>query len=199
MVYDTERKAWLPNAFTVGFKKFLRYTDKNGVKKLLALKQGDSRLSQISTSIYGDYGNPFTTLISTGLYSVSKNRFEFQRTEEGEIEISVAEGTSVFTMLGYQRNKGFRPIKSKTLTVSASAASVNTWSNMWDRPWDQTSEVQGVTTENSIKKYMSIQKELNSIQWQVSTNGLRDRYILRTLQSWGTPTQAGKPRSWKMR
>lgn len=200
MVYDTERKAWLPKAFDIGFKKFLRYTDTQGNKRLLALKPGDSRLSQISTSIYGDYGQPFETFLATGLYPVNKNRFEFQRTEEGEIEISQSEGLITVDLLGIDRSRtgGLKPIKSKTINVPTSTNSVNTWSEAWDHPWDETDVVPGSTAESSIKRYMKVQKELNAIQWNISTNSLRSRYILRTLQTWGTETQAGKPRTWRL-
>lgn len=198
MVYDTERKAWLPNAFTVGFKKFLRYTDTEGNKKLLALKPGDSKLTEISSTIYGDYGEPFDSLISTGLYPVTKNRFEFQRTEEGEMEVSRPEGTITFDLYGVKRKGGYGPVKSKTLTTSATSLNVDTWSTPWEHAWDVTSAVTTTSAEPTTKRYMDVQKELNAVQWQVSTNSLRSRFILRTLQSWGTVTQAGKPRSWRL-
>lgn len=198
MVYDVERKAWLPNAFTLGFKKFLRYTDTTGARKLLALKPGDSKLSEISDTIYGDYGQPFDSLITTGLYPVNKDRFEFQRTEEGEIELSRPEGTITVSLFGTRRKGGYGPVKSKTIVTPATSINVDTWSSGWDRAWDETSAVSGSSTEPSIKRYMNVQKELNNVQWQVSTNSLRSRFILRTLQTWGTPTEAGKPRGWRL-
>lgn len=200
MVYDTERKAWLNNAFSLGFKKFLRYTDTSGTKRLLALKPGDSKLSQISSTIYGDYGEAFDALIATGLYSVEKNRFEFQRVEEAEIEFSQSEGTITVDLLGISRAKPDQllPIKSKTITVPASSATVDTWDSNWDHAWDETSTISGVTAPSSLKRYMKVQKELNAIQWQISINTLRTKFILRTLQTWGTETQAGKPRSWRL-
>jgi hypothetical protein len=197
-IYDTERKAWLPKAFTLGFKKFLRYTDTNGTKRLLALKPGDSRISEISSSINGDYGLAFDTLLSTGLYPVTKNRFEFQFTEEAEIEVSQNQGNITFDLLGIDRSQGYRTIKSKTLITDANSTAVDTWDSPWDHAWDETSEVVDVVSESSTKRYFTVQKELQAIQWNITTNTLNARYLLRTLQTWGTETQAGKPRNQRL-
>jgi hypothetical protein len=164
----------------------------------LALKPGDSSLSEISQGIYGDYDEPFQTFLATGLYPVSSNRFEFQRTEEAELEVSQPEGVITFDLLGYQRNRGFQPIKSKTLNVSSASTPIDSWDETWDHPWDETEVITGAEAESSVKRYLRVRKELNSVQWNISTNSLRARYILRTLQTWGRATNAGKPRSWRL-
>ncbi len=196
-IYDTERKAWLPTAFTIGFKKFLRYTDTTGAQRLLAVKPGDTQLSEISESVQGDYGEPFTTSLYTGLYPVTKNRFEFQWTEEAEIELSNPQGAINFELLGIERTRGFRSSKSATVqtTLTGQGWSTFAWSVM---DWSDTSTVPDTYSESSVKRYFNVQKELNAVQWHISTYGLNARYVLRTLQTNGTDTQSGKPRSWKL-
>lgn len=196
-VYDTERKAWLPTAFTIGFKKFLRYTDTDGNQKLLAIRPGDSQLSEISSSIQGDYGEAFSTSLYTGLFPVTKNRFEFQWTEEAEIEFSNPQGTINIELLGIERTRGFRSAKSASVetTLTGQGWSTFGWSEMY---WSDTSEVPDTFSESSVKRYFTVQKELNAIQWHITTNSLNARYVLRTLQTNGTDTQSGKPRIWKI-
>lgn len=196
-IYDTERKAWLPTAFTIGFKKFLRYTDTTGAQRLLAVKPGDTQLSEISESVQGDYGEPFTTSLYTGLYPVTKNRFEFQWTEEAEIELSNPQGAINFELLGIERTRGFRSSKSATVqtTLTGQGWSTFAWSVM---DWSDTSTVPDTYSESSVKRYFNVQKELNAVQWHVTTDSLNARYVLRTLQTNGTDTQSGKPRSWKL-
>ncbi len=197
IVYDTERKAWLPKAFTIGFKKFLRYTDTAHTNRLLALKPGDTRLSEISDSIQGDYGVPFATSLVTGLYPTSANRFEFQWTEEGEIELSNPQGQINVELIGIDRTKGFRTTNSVSITAVTTTLGWDTFG--WDlKPWDDTRVVPATFSESSTKRYFNVQKELNAVQWHITTNSLNARYILRTLQTWGTDTQAGKPRSWRL-
>jgi hypothetical protein len=198
-VYDTERKAWLPTAFTLGFKKFLRYTDTDGIQSLLAIKPGDTKLSIISEEIAGDYGVPFRTYLSTGLYPTSKNRFEFQFVEEGELEFSNPQGTLFIDLLGIDRKNGYGVVKSKTINVDYTTAGIGWDTFGWDLSgWDDTSVAVDVVSESSIKRYFSVQRELNAVQWNVTTESLASRYRSRTFQTWGTETLAGKPRGWRI-
>lgn len=198
-VYDTERKAWLPKAFSLGFKKFLKYTDTGGTYRLLALKPGDNRLSEISSSIKGDYGVAFSTSLLTGLYPTTKNRFDFQFTEEAEFELTNHQGTVDIGLIGIERTRGFGTTKSTSLTSSITNTGWDSY-NLWDSYvlWDDTSDIVDTYSESSKKKYFTVQKELNAVQWSLTTNTLDAFYVLRTLQTWGRPTLAGKPRDWRL-
>ena len=198
-IYDTERKAWLPKAFNIGFSKFLKYTDNSTAKtqRLLAIKQGDNRLSEISSSTQGDYGVAFSTSLITGLYPISKDRFEFQWTEEGEVEFSNPTGVISVQLIGIERTRGYRTTKTATVTATTLSTGWDTFA--WDKSvWDDTSTVPSTFSESSVKRYFNVQRELNAVQWVVTTNTLTAGYILRTLQTWGTVTSAGKPRTWKI-
>lgn len=196
-IYDTERKAWLPTAFTIGFSKFLRYTDTTGTRRLLCLKPGDTRLSEIGTNIQGDYGVAFQTSLVTGLYPTVKNRFEFQFTEEAELELSNPQGSILVELLGIERTRGFSSQKSDTITTTISTYGWDSF--LWDTTrWDDTTLVASIFSESSVKRYFAVQKELNAVQWRITTNSLAAKYVLRTLQTWGTPTQAGHPQPWRL-
>lgn len=196
-IYDTERKAWLPYAFTIGFKKFLRYTDTNGTRHLLALKPGDNRLSEIGESIRGDYNVAFTSTLMTGLYPTTKNRFEFQWTEEAEMEFSNPTGEIGIELIGLERGRGFTSQGTATITSSLSTTGWDTF--LWDTTlWDDTSTAIDTFSESSVKRYFRLGRELNAIQWRVTTNSLDAGYVLRTLQTWGTETTGGKPRIWRL-
>jgi hypothetical protein len=196
-IFDTERKCWLPKAFTLGFSKFLRYTASDGSRKLLCMKPGDNQLSEISSGIQGDYGVAFTTSLLTGLYPTVKDRFEFQFTEEAEIELSNPQGTISVELIGIERSKGFSTVNSVPITVVTSTTGWDAY--FWDsRLWDDASDVVAAFSESSVKRYFVVQKELNAVQWHITTNSLASTYVLRTLQTWGTATQSGKPRQWRI-
>lgn len=200
IMYDTERKAWMPTAFTIGFSRFLRYTDTGGIRRLLALRPGDNRLSEISDSIKGDYGQPFRTSLITGLYSTSRDRFEFQFVEEAEFELSNPTGTITVELLGYERSRGYVPVKQKTVKFTSTVSGTGWDTVAWDvSEWDDTSVVPVSTSESSAMKYFTVQKEMNSVQWHITTNSLDAGYVLRTLQTWGTATQGGHPTRWRIR
>lgn len=196
-IFDTEQKAWLPTAFTLGFSKFLKYTDTAGNQRLLCLKPGDTRLSEIGTSIRGDYGVAFVTDLVTGLYPVTKNRFEFQFVEEGEVEFSNPQGVINIELIGIERSRGFRTTNSETIasTLTNTGWTTRAWSTTL---WSDTSDAPETFSESSVKRYFPVQRELNAVQWRVTTNTLAATYVMRTLQIWGTETQAGKPREWRI-
>jgi len=197
MVYDTERRAWLPTAFTIGFSRFLKYTDADMNQRLLCLKPGDTRLSEISSNFQGDYGVAFETSLVTGLYPVSKNRFAFEWTREGEIELSNPQGTVSIELVGIQRNRGYSSTNTETITTESSNTGHST---RMHSEWlhSDTSDAADTFSESSIKRYFRIQKELNAVQWRITTNTLSARYILRTLQTNGTPNVSDKPRNWRI-
>jgi len=197
MMFDTERKAWIPSAFTIGFSKFLKYTTTDKVQKLLCIKPGDSQLSEISSGIQGDYGLPFTVSITTGLYPTTKNRAEFQFTEQAEIELSQPQGVINIELLGTERSKGFKSNKSATIAPKVTPYG---WDSLlWDTTlWDDTTNVGDTFSESSVWRYFTIQKELRNIQWRITSNSLDAYFILRTLQTWGTNTQSGFPRQERL-
>jgi hypothetical protein len=197
MVYDTERKAWLPEAFNIGFSKFLKYTDGDMSQRLLALKPGDTRLSEISSNIQGDYGVAFSTSLVTGLYPVTRNRFEFSWTREGEIEFSNPQGEINIELLGIQRTQGFSSTNTTTIETTLSTTGHSTRLHSAFLHSD-TSDALDTFSESSIKRYFRVQKELNAVQWRVTTSSLSARYVLRTMQTNGTLTQGGKPREWRI-
>jgi hypothetical protein len=199
IVFDTEKKAWLPRAFTIGFEKFFQYTDTLGGQHLMAWKPGDKRLSEISDRIKGDYKQPFTTSLATGLIPVSKNRFDFMWVEEAEIELSQPTGEVTVELVGTERNKGFKTVKTKDIPFAYEYTnagwSTQAWSTM---KWSDTSVVPKIYSEPSAKRYFSVQRELNAYQFRLVTRDIDSSYVLRTLQINGTPTQSGKPRDWRV-
>lgn len=199
IVFDTERKAWLPTAFDIGFTRFLRYTDNSGNQHLLCLKAGDTQISEISTGFYGDYGVAFNTSLLTGLYPTVKDRFDFQFVEEMEFEFSQPQDDIFVELLGYERANGYGSIKTTPVNIESTVEDAGWDSAMWDTlPWDDTAVVPTIVSESSDKRYSTVQKEMNSVQWHIYTNTLYARYVLRSLQTWGTPTDAGKPTGWRV-
>lgn len=198
-IYDTERRAWMPKAFDIGFNKFLHYTDTNSIQHLLAYKDGDYQLSQISSSIQGDYGVAFTSVLKTGLYPTVRNRFEFQWLEEGEFELANARGEVKIDLWGIERRNGFKALKSPEINIATTISNTGWDTYAWDSyEWDKTDVEISLNTESSIKRYFNVQQDVNAVQWVITTNNLDSGYILRTLQTWGTQTFAGKPRGWKV-
>ena len=198
IMYDTERRAWLPRAFNVGFERFFTYVDSVGARHTLAWKPGDDKFTEISEKFKGDYGQPFYSSLMTGLMHVNpRNRMEFMWIEEAECEFANPEGEITVELSGITRNDGFRLIASRTMKPDGVLYSWST--HAWTKnKWTDTAQPISSYSEPSRKRYFSVQEDLNAYQYRVTTNSLASNYILRTLQVNGTATQAGKPREWEL-
>jgi len=199
IVFDTERKAWIPRAFNVGFERFLNYTDTDGDRHFLAWKPGDTRLTEIDENTRGDYGVAFNTSLLTGLRHVNeRNRFEFIWAEEAEVEFAQTLGTLNIELSGITREDGYRKL-GETKTIAPSTVK-NSWTtHTWGgRVWTDTDTEIVSYSEPSLKRFWSIQEAINAYQYRVQTSSLQSQYICRTLQINGSPDEGGKPPDWEL-
>ncbi len=199
IVYDTERKAWLPRAFNVGFERMFNYTDNDGLSHFLAWKPGDTRFTEINDSVKGDYGQPFETSLVTGLRHVNeRDRFEFAWADEAQVEFAQPLGQIMIELSGITREDGFRKL-GETKVIEPSTVK-NSWTtHTWgDNIWTNTEGEVVSYSEPSMKRFWSVQEALNAYQYRVQTNSLQSRYILRTLQIKGTPDEGGMPPEWEL-
>lgn len=201
IIYDTERKGWLPEGFTIGFERFFSYTDNTSNEDihLLCWKKGDKRFSVIADNIRGDYGRPFETSLITGLMHINpKDRFEFLWCEEGEIEIAQPQGNIQIELSGITREEGFRRLtEPKYIRPNIQKFSWTTFAWTTKR-WTDTSIPVVSYSEPSTKRYFNVQQDINAYQYRINTFDLNSDYILRTLQIKGTATMGGKPREWEL-
>lgn len=198
IIFDTERKAWLPEGFTVGFERFFSYTDTSGNKRLLAWKTGDTKFTEISDSIKGDYGVAFQTTLVTGLIPVNpKNRFEFMWCDEAEVEFAENTGRIHVELSAITREEGFKKVGERWIEPDSTRYSWGLY--RWtDHTWSYRGATAVNYSEPSTKRFFSVQADINAYQYRIDTESLDADYILRTLQVNGTGTQAGKPREWEL-
>lgn len=200
IVYDTEQKAYLPEAYYgFGFERMFQYTDTSQTNHLMFWKPGDSRLSETSSGIMGDYGQPFQTNLLTGLMPTQKDRFAFMYVEQAEVEFASSQGGITVELLGIDRTHGYGTQKTFPVAPQATASNVGWSTNFWTTNyWSDTSLAPTTYSELSNKRYCQVMRDLNAYQWSVRTNSIQSSYRLRTLQLEGTATDAGMPRQWRV-
>lgn len=199
IVFDTERKAWLPKAFDFGVERFFQYTDTTGSQHLLCWKPGDIRFTEIARSIKGAYGLARHTELLTGLVHVNaKNRFDFFWTEEGEFELGAPDGVIDVELAGITRENGYETIDS--VTIAPNSAPIGWTKRKWTTHAWTDGSTRAITSysEPSKKRYFNVQQDVNAYQWRITSDDIDADYLLRTLQVNGTDTIAGKPREWEI-
>lgn len=198
-IYDTERKAWMINAYNFGMERIFQYTDTTGKQHLLFWKPGDSRLSETSSSITGDYGKAFPVSITTGIMPVDKDRFAFMSIDDAEVEFANPQGSINVELLGTDRTNGF--ILQKTVTIKPATSQSNVgWSTQaWSTvPWSYTGKPATSYAEISSKRYFIVNKELNNYQFHITASSANAVFQLRLLELHGTLTDAGYPGYWRV-
>ena len=198
ILFDTERKAWLPEAFNVGFERFFSYTDTEGERKLLCWKPGDTRLTEISEDFNSDYGVAIETSLQTGLLHVNpKNRFEFMFVEEAEVEFANLRGALTIELSGITREDGLRLLKRRTIqpTTVKNSWTLHTWGGY---VWSNTDAEVVSYSEPSTKRFFDVGEAVNAYQYRIQTSSTQSQYIGRTLQISGTPDEGGKPSDWEI-
>jgi hypothetical protein len=200
MVYDTERKAYLPEAYTLGMERLFQYTDITGSNHLMFWKPGDNQFSETSSGIKGDYGVAFRTSLTTGLIPTQKDRFGFMYVNQAYIEFAQQVSSIYIELIGIDRTRGYGTQKSVTMPGASAIANNVGWSTFaWSTtPWDFSGTPPIIYSESSKKRYFVVNRELNAFQWHVTTQDLLSAYFLRTLQLSGSPTNAGMPRQWRL-
>lgn len=198
MLYDTERKAWMPRSILVGFERFFDYTDTSGNRHLMCWRTGDTQFSEISKSIKGNYGVASQTTLTTGLMHVNpKNRFDFLWIEEGEVEFAQSQGQINIELSAITRQNGFKRVaRRRILPTSVSYSwTIGGWTK---HKWTYVQGAPVSYSEPSLKRFFNVQNDVNAYQYSITTNTLEASLIVRTLQVNGTATQAGKPREWEL-
>lgn len=200
LVYDTERRAYLPEAYTMGFERMFQYTDTNKTNHLMFWKPGDSQFSETAASIKGDYGAAFVTSLTTGLMPTGKDRFGFSNIGEGEVEFAAQVAPIYIELIGVDRVRGYATQKSVTMPGTNAIANNVGWDTFaWTTtPWDNSGVVPVIYSESTKKRYFVVNRDLNAYQWHVTTQDILSAYLLRTLQLIATPTDAGVPRQWRL-
>lgn len=193
-VNDTERRNW-SGPWSFGVERFLGYADTGGDNHLLAVPVSGSQLMEISSGINGDLGVAFNTQLVTGLLPVADDRTLFAKIRRAYIELSQPVGPITFTVLGTQRHKVFQGFKPLTIEDTVSNAGFDTF-GFSTNPFDDTSLIPTAFSRSTIKKYLKIQKKLNNIQFEITTNTFNAAYTLLTLQAKGFVVEGRDPSDW---
>lgn len=198
MVYDLERRAWNPKAFSFGVESFFDYTDSDGNTRLLAVPVGGTRLIEIGRDITGHLGEAFQTSYKSPIIHVTKDRVGYARIKRYWIELGRATGTVNIEFLGTEKRKGFSSVNSSAIEALSSQVGwsfMGTWSNNVD--WSESTHPSTFSAA-SLKRFRRMSKLLNNIQFRVSSNSLSSDWTLHQLKAEGFVVPTRPPSSQKL-
>lgn len=197
IIYDFERRNWTWS-WNIGFKQFFEYTDNNGRTHFLGVGNNESKLSEISTSITGRYGQPFYQSYLSPLLPVDLRNKVIAKVNETIFELGDFTGQAVLEVLGIQKDKPLKSLKSKTITSTSELATSGIGDDEFSSVrFSETNSNPSVTRQATTKKTVRVGKNLTHIQYKISAYDQRTRYQILSIESTGYKLPMNSPSSWR--
>lgn len=195
-VLDVERGQVWATYWDIGVKQFFEYTDSDGVIRLLAIPVSGSKLIEFNENTFGDSGEAFFTNLLSGLIHWDKNHATWAKIKRVYCEVSNPRGSITFSVSGTQKNKPFRSIGSITITDTLSSSGVST-DLLSDFLLSDSNNTPETFTQSSVKKYIKVNKLLNNLRWQFSSEAINAEYTPLQIIIKGTLIPTSDPSSYK--
>jgi len=194
-LHDLEKNAWIW-AWTIGFEQFFEYTDSSDQTHLLGVQDGESKFVEITDRATLDKGQAFSTSWrSPLLHADPKDRTIFAKVDDVVIEIGRPQGTIVFEVLGIMRNKPLKQIATRT--IGDTVSNVDFANNLFgDYEFGTDPEAPTVFAQASVKKRIKVNKDLNAIQFRLSSTVANTKYTILSLTAKGKYIPTQPPSSW---
>jgi hypothetical protein len=189
---DLDRWYWYWN---FGVKQFFEYTDNAGKTYFLYTPTSGNQLVQISENIRGDFGDPFSTSLLTGLIPIDRDKYVFAKVGEALIDLGRPKGTINFEVLGTERKKGFQALATKQITDSTQANEFWTGS-LGEITLKDEEDAPTTYSQASVRKRKRVGKTLNNIQFHVYSNDMEAEYTVLSIQAKGIIEDVKPPSSW---
>jgi len=195
-VYDTEKRNWNPDAFSIGIKQFIEYTDSSENTHLLGVPVTGTQLIEFSNNITGDEGSAFLTTYLSGLTPINgKDKTVWAKIKNAYVELYNPKGTITFTLLGTEKKRGYSTLGSVTISdlISNTGYSFDRYSTF---RYSTSLGIPSTFSSSSRRKKLKVNKLLNNYQFKVSSTGKNDKYAILSFQVKGKIIPTQDPKSW---
>lgn len=193
-VFDRERNCWIKE-WTIGVSQFLEYTDDSGSTHLLGISS--DRLIEFSENYQGDSGVALSWRYVSPRFPVANNWSEFARIKRILIRFRGVSGPVSFTVFGTKKNGEYSAISASSLEIVSAGSGVG-WDIVGECLVGDTEGTPATFTEDSLIRYLVVNRLLRDVQLQVSGSELQSRAVLLGFRIEGKASKSGKPLSWKL-
>lgn len=193
-IMDLERNNW--NWYwDKGYRMFFEHTDVSGNTHFLAVPTSGAQLIELSENIANDLGQKFNTSWISGLYAISKDRTQFAVIPEVIFELGRPKGVIKVEVLGIEKKRGFTTLA--TATIRDTVSNVDFANALFgDFAFSDDDETPTTFAQATKKKRVKVRKQLNAIQFRVSSETADTDYTLLSITAKGTIIPTKPPSSW---
>lgn len=191
IMFDKERIAWMgPWSTTFGINKFAKFTDSDGVERLVCIDSDDSMVTEFSKALTDDKGVAFGTVLRTKrddfgqwtLFKTINEMFMNFKNVVGTVNVNV-----------YLEGRDGSTSVAKTFTITGTSQTVTSgWgTDLWGEPrWGVSENDANASSEDIIRRAL-IYKTARLMQIEILTNNAADKYELLNIKALAIPQGAG--------
>lgn len=198
MVFDRERGAWLPKAFTIGVSGFLEYTDSGGTTHFLGIK--GKHLVEFSQNYQGDEGAAFTWRYISPRIPVSEKWWEQANILRAYFRLREASGSIDVSVSGTSADSLISTVASASITLGSSSSGIG-FDRMGTFRLGTTGGTPRLFASQSLVKYLNIpqtKRLVRDLQATISGDSLADRAVILGWGAEGFASRVAKPLDWKL-
>lgn len=186
MVYDLEKLNWNPYAFDFGVRQFVRYTDNQSITHLLAIPMAGDTLLEFHENFTNDNGQPFQSILQTGLIHVTADHFSFAHLQYIYVEMLHPQGSINMIISGTPHDLPLQQLVSLSATSGGVSSNVGFSSYAFSAvPFSYANVSPVIVTEAAQKYRIRINQLINNWEAQITSEDSNSKWTLGNLMSMG--------------
>lgn len=193
VIFDRERSAWIKD-WSIGVSQFGEYTDTDGNTHFLGAM--GNKLIEFSDGFQGDDGVAFHWKYVSPRIPVNNDWTKFAKIKRAFIRLRNTVGAIIFSVFGTGKNKQFSSLKTATISQGSSDTGMG-WDPIGTIQIGDTAGIPTSFAQESLIKYVNINKLVREIQFEVSGDSLESRAVLTGLLAAGFNLATSPPSDWK--
>lgn len=194
VVYDREKLQWYKD-WSVGVSQFGQFTTSDSTTHVLGCT--GTKIIEFSSAYADDDGVAFTWKYLSPQIPIARDWTQFGKIKRAYCRLRNTTGSINYTFLGTRRNKAYSTLATGTITQGNSDTGLG-WDLMGNFLIGTTSGKPTTFTQESLIKFLKINKLLRDIQFQLQGTASTDRAVITGLMAKGFLIAAGDPTQWKL-
>lgn len=192
---DTDLDRWYWK-WTFGVRGFLEYTDNSGNIYFLCIPTSGNKLVEISENFSSDFGQNISTSFLSGLIPIDRDKYVSAKIQEVLVDLGRPKGSIKFEVLGMSAKKGFQMSASREITDTLQAGEFWTGS-LGEITLMDEEDAPTTFSQASLRKVLRIKKEINAIQFHISSSSANTEYTILSIQAKGKIKNRKTPSNWR--
>jgi len=194
--YDLEQTCWV-GEWDIGVTMFMQFTDSNDTTRLLGGSTSDGKMIEFSVAYPDDDGTAFSTSFKSPRFNIDKDWTKFAKVKKCFFKFNDLRGNIAVTVVGSGKTQDSTIQGTKTILTEPTNTGLG-YDLMGTIKLGDSAGSPANFEYSSLTRYLSINKRLKDLQFQITTNTSESEYVLVGLKAEGSLLDTSDPSSWRL-